>query len=454
MKIIIIGGGPGGYVAAIRAAQLGADVTVIEKSGLGGVCLNSGCIPTKALLASAGSLQHCRDAPGFGVKIENISYDFPSIMRRKDKIVEQLRGGIDFLFRKNKITLVRGEGEVLSPNKVKIKREDGSRLEISADNLILAVGSMAKKPRDFHINGKTIITSEGALSLERPPASIIIIGSGTIGVEFASIFNAFGVEVTLLEELGQILPAEDEEISRRLEKSLTGRGINILTGVRVKEVLDSGGQVRVELTNGKNLESQKVLAAVGRAPDTKAEFFKNLNLLDSRGFITNEGMKTTLAGVYAVGDAAGEPLLAHKASKEGVIAAENIFGSDSSVNYDAIPSCTFGMPQVASVGLTETRAREKGLAIDVGKFPFQALGRAHADGETGGMVKVIAEKSGKLLGVHIIGKHAAELIAEAALGLQIGITARKFEKTIHAHPTFSEALGEAAGAVFGKAIHI
>ncbi|MCD5390261.1 dihydrolipoyl dehydrogenase [candidate division NPL-UPA2 bacterium] len=458
-KIVVIGAGPGGYVAAIRAAQLGSEVMVIEKSELGGTCLNVGCIPTKALLASAELLSTINNASKFGITVGEVSPKLPEMMARKEKIVAGLRKGIEYLFKSRKIALLKGVGKILEPGKVEVVKGDGSKDEVSADRIIIATGSGPARPKIFPFDGEKVITSDEALSLKEVPESLLIVGAGAIGVEFACIFASLGTKVTVVEMLAQSIPTEDSEIARELEKSLKRRGIKIYTGTKIEKVEATGSagtpklKVESRLSSGEKIEVEKVLVAVGRK--LNSEGLEEIGLrLDGGRVMANEKMETNIPNIYAIGDVAGGLLLAHKASAEGIVAAENASGHNSAMDYRVVPTCIFTSPEVASVGLTEKKAEEAGHKLKVGKFPFRALGKAHAIGEVDGLIKIIADASSdEILGVHIVGPHATDLIAEAALAMKTEVTAEELGSTIHAHPTLAEGLMEAAHAVHAVAIH-
>ena len=455
-KIIIIGAGPGGYVAAIRAAQLGAEVTVVEKSEVGGTCLNVGCIPTKTLLASVEVLSLIKEATKFGINVGEATPDFAQMISRKEKVVGQLRKGIEYLFKNKKIVLIKGSGKILASGQVEVIKDDGSKEELSTDKIIMATGSESARPDLFPFEGERIITSREALSLEKIPESLLIVGAGAIGVEFACIFAALGTEVTLVEMLPQMLPTEDVEIARELEKQLQQKKIKVHTGTKIEKAESSKLKVESTLSSGEKIETEKVLVAVGRKLNSDNLGLEEAGIKTEKGrIVVNERLETNLAGIYAVGDVVGGVLLAHKASSEGIVAAENAGGQDSVMDYRVIPSCIFTRPEVASVGLTEQKAREAGHEVRLGKFPFRALGKAQAVGQVEGMVKIIADaESDEILGIHIIGPQATDLIAEGVLAIKVEVTAEELGQTIHAHPTLSEGLMEAAHAVHARAIHL
>jgi len=454
--VVVVGTGPGGYVSAIRAAQLGLSVATVEDDRPGGVCLNWGCIPTKALLRNAEVVHLFEKAADFGITIDTFQADYGAAIKRSRAVADRMAKGVEFLFRKNKITLFPGTGSLTSKNVVEVKGKDGASSLEAGRAVILATGSEPKSLPGVTIDEKTVISSNGAVRNEAKPKSIVVIGAGAVGVEFADVYRSYGVEVTLLEALPRIVPVEDEEVSTQLTRSLSRRGIAIKTGVKVSAVKPGGAGVVIE-TDGGKLEAEQVLMAVGRGARTKGVGLEALGVTLERGFVKiSPTMETSVKGIYAIGDMAGAPLLAHKAMAEGVVAAEAIAGKNPRpVDYGNVPSCTYCRPQVASIGLTEAKAREGGRELAVGKFPFTANGKAVALGETEGFVKVVADKkTGELLGVHIIGPEATEIIHEFAVGRTLEATLEEMMHTIHAHPTLSEAALEATLAALGHAIHI
>lgn len=460
--LAVVGAGPGGYVASIRAAQLGMRVALVERDRLGGVCLNWGCIPTKALLQSSQVLSLMRRAGEFGIHTDNLRADFGIAVKRSREKAERLSKGIEFLMRKNKVTLFSGEARLTSAKELEVTDGDGKMSgAIRAERILLATGSRPRLLPDVTVDGKVVLTSTEAMLLNRVPASMIIIGGGAIGVEFADIYRAYGTAVTIVELLPTILPYEDEEITALLHRALTRKGIKILTNTSVERVTAEAGQAKVRVSsNGESQEllGETVLVAVGRTPNSDVGGLKELGVAIKKGFVeVNEQMESSVAGIYAIGDLAGAPLLAHKASHDGIAAVEKMAKLDDAASVDPrrIPSCTYCYPQVASIGLTEAKAKAEGYTIRVGRFPFSASGMAMTLGETEGMVKVIADAThGEILGVHIIGTHATELIAEAGLAIAMEATPEEIAGSIHAHPTLSEAMGEAALAALGRAIHI
>jgi len=455
VDVAVVGTGPGGYVAAIRCAQLGLSVATVEDDRPGGVCLNWGCIPTKALLRNAEVVTLVSHAADFGIRLTGFEASYAEAVQRSRKVADRMAKGVEFLFRKNKITLFPGRGTLKGKNVVEVKGP-GAAETIEARAVILATGSEPKSLPGVAIDEKIVLSSNGAVRNERAPKSIAVIGAGAVGVEFADVYAAYGVQVTILEVLPRVVPVEDEEVSKELARTFTRRGITLKTGVKVVSVKPGGVGVVVEL-EGEKLEVEQVLMAVGRAAKVAGLGLESLGVQLERGFVkVSPHMETSVKGLYAIGDMAGAPLLAHKAMAEGVVAAEAIAGkSPRPVDYGNVPSCTYCRPQIASIGLSEARARENGREVTVGKFPFTASGKAVALGETEGFVKVIADKaSGELLGVHIVGPEATEIIHEFALGRTLEATLEEIIHTIHAHPTLSEAALEATLAALGQAIHI
>ena len=454
--VIILGGGPGGYVAAIKAAQLGAKVAVVEKEKLGGVCLNWGCIPTKTLLKTAKLYKDILRGEEFGIigiDPSSISVDWKLLLKRKDKIVNQLVSGIYMLFKKNKIDLFEGKGTILNKNQIEVNGET-----IFGDNLIIAIGAGDSSPpilglEDAVKSGK-VINSKGALQLEEIPKDLVVVGGGVIAVEFATLFNALGSKVTIIQRSDRILSGVENEMATTLEKHLKREGINILTNTKLKSITEDG--VLIEHKNeDKLIHGDKYLVSLGVKPNLKE--MKNLDLkIDSKGFIeTNDSMETSIKGVYAIGDLNGKFALAHVASAEGIVAAENIMGQKSTLNYNIVPSCIYTFPELASVGMTEEEAKAKGHNITVSKFPLAANGKALAEGETLGFVKIISDNQyGEILGTHIMASHATDMIAEAIVAMQLEGTVYDIAKAIHPHPTLSEIMGEAALGAIDKPIHI
>ena len=454
--LAVIGGGPAGYVGAIRAAQLGKKVACIEKERAGGTCLNWGCIPTKSLLRNA-ELYHVlqKRAADFGFKFDNLSYDWKKIISSSRGVADKLAGGVEFLFKKNKIDYLRGEATIPSPGKVSYRTKEGNTETVDSDNILVATGAVSRDLRGLPTNGKTVLNSHDAMIVDPQPKKLIVIGAGAIGIEFASFFNAFGTDVIVVEMLPNVLPVEDTEVSIALEKSLIKQGIKIYTGAEVTktDVTEKGVTVTIEGKKQQTLEGDTLLVAVGVSPLVPAGVALKL---DTKGYIeVNDRYATSVSAIYAAGDVIGPPWLAHVASWEAIQAVEGMFTSHKPKRIRTFPGCTYCQPQVASVGLTERAAAEKGLKFKVGKFPFSANGKALSIGEPEGFVKmIIGEPHGEILGAHIIGAEATELIAELGLAITAEATFEEIEATIHAHPTLSEAVHEANGAAFGLAIHI
>ena len=451
--VVILGGGMGGYPAAIRASQLGLKVAVVESDKLGGTCLHIGCIPTKALLESS-ELYHRVAAKGaeFGLKVEVVGYDYPKIAQRRDAVVLQLYKGVQYLLKKNKIEVVEGKGRVRDRNTIEVGAS-----QLKAKNLIVATGSVVKTLPGLELDGQSIISSDNAVLSNGAPESICIIGAGAVGVEFATFYNQLGVKVTLLEALDRLVPLEEEDVSKELLSAFKKAGIDCRVGVKVSGAKKARGGVSIETDQGEVWANQ-LLVAVGRAAVSKELGLEQAGVqLQPNGFIkVDEWMRTSVDSIHAIGDVVGGYLLAHAASHEGIVAAEDIAGQRlAPMDQQLITRCTYSHPQIASVGLTEKQAREKGHEVKVGKFPFSAIGRAQIHGETAGFVKIIGDaKTGQLLGTHIIGAEATELIAEPALTQLFQGDAWELGRNIHPHPTLSEAVMEAAMAVDGHAIHI
>lgn len=459
IDVVIIGGGPGGYVSAIKAAHLGLKAVLIEKDKLGGVCLNWGCIPTKALVSTAELLNHLQRAGEFGIQVKDYSIDFPAIMKRKDLITQRLSSGVGQLMKANRVRVVRGEGQIVEPGKVEVTDTAGEKEMIETKNIIIATGSKVMRLPIPGIDSEGVITSDEALSLSELPSRMLIIGGGVVGIEFAGIFKALGVEVTVVEMLPRILLPIDEEIAFRLTQLLKRKGIEILTDSKVKEIKKNHQNLEVLISTSdgeKKLETEKVLLAAGRIPELGNIDVQRLGIeLDGKAIKVDEKMRTNIPGIYAVGDVVGRIMLAHVASREGIVAVENISGKETLMDYKVVPNCVFSMPEVASVGLTEEEARKENNNIKVSKFPFMANGKALGMGETEGMVKIIADAdTSELLGFHILGVHASDLIAEGTLALSMEATAFEIINTIHAHPTLAEAIAEAAEGIVGKPIHL
>jgi len=449
--LIVIGAGPGGYTAAIRATQLGGRVAIVEKGDLGGTCLNKGCIPTKSLIASVHVLDWLKRAGEFGIKVETNGVDFSAIMARKKRIVKQLRNGVGMLLKSYGIKVIKGRASFISPFEIKV--EDDT---FNIKKCIIATGSIPSQIPGIDIDGENIMTSDDIFELSQVPSSLLIIGGGVIGLEFACIFQALGTKVMVIEALPQILPGEDKEFSRILERILKGKGIDIKTNAWVKEITYTNNEIEVTFESANGLDKvvvEKVLVATGRRPCLQELGLEHAGIVCEHGkIVVDEKMETNIKGIYAIGDVVGTPFLAHKACAEGEVAAENAMGKHATIDYRAIPGCIFTLPEVASVGINEDEAKKRGYEIKVGKFPFMASGKAITMGETKGFVKVVADKeTDKILGVHIIGPQATELINGAALAVKLECTTAELNRLLFPHPTLSEAIGQAVLDIHKKA---
>ena len=466
--IVVIGAGTGGYVAAIRAAQLGKKVAVVEKQkSLGGTCLIWGCIPTKALLEHAHAFKVIQNAKEWGVALPAgaPAIDMRQVHTRKDKIVAGLTRGVEFLFKKNKIDWIKGTARLAGPGKVEVF--EGDKQTLTTSDVIIATGSAPRSVPDVALDGTRIITSDEAIHLSEIPKSLVILGAGAVGVEFASIFRRFGSDVTLIELLPRITPAEDETISAELEKSFRKQGIKVLTGTRITTAAASDDRVEIQAVaqdrTSHSLAADVLLVATGRSPVTSGLGAEEAGIRMEKGYvIVDSAYRTSVPNISAIGDVIAlddgtpHPQLAHVSSAEGIAAAERLAGLDvRPLNYDHVPNCTYCEPEIGSVGLTEAEAKNRGYSVRIGSFPFGVLGRAKMAGETEGFVKIVADaRYDEVLGVHMIGSRSTELVAEATVALRLECTVEELIKTIHAHPTFSEAVGEAAHATHGAAIHI
>ena len=458
--LIVIGSGPGGYVAAIRAAQLGMNAACVEVDKLGGVCLNIGCIPTKALLSSAFLVNEMKGGEKHGIRAQGLTFDLGPAQERSRGVAEQMNKGIAGLFKKNKVTHVQGYGRVTGMGKVEVAA-NGEKSTLQAAHVILATGSRPKDLPFLKIDEDRVISSTGALMQERAPATLAVVGAGAVGMEFADVFNAYGSDVTVIEALDRVLPLEDRDCAAVVEKAFKKRGIRIFTGAQLEkaEVREKG--VRLTFMDGKGelhqLEVEKVLSAVGRVPNTEDLGLEQVGVRTERGFIVVDVLlRTNVEGIYAIGDCAGHQLLAHKATHEGIACVESIAGQGhGGVDYGNVPNCTYCQPEVASVGLTEEQAKEHGIDFQVGKFPWVGIGKAVAAGHADGFIKVIRDRTySEILGAHIVGPHATELIAEFVLGRHLESTVEEMERAMHPHPTLSEGVAEAALAALGRPIHI
>jgi dihydrolipoamide dehydrogenase len=453
--VIVLGSGPGGYVTAIRASQLGLKTAVIEKESLGGVCLNWGCIPTKALLKSAQVFEYLKHAGDYGLQVKDYDKDFDAVVNRSRNVAEGMSKGVQFLMKKNKIDVISGYGKIKPGKKVDV---DGK--EFSADHIIIATGARSRELPSLPQDGKKVIGYRKAMTLEKQPKKLIIVGSGAIGVEFAYFYNAMGTEVTIVEYMPRIVPVEDEDVSKQLERSFKKSGIKIMTSTEVTAVDTSGEGVKATVKTKKGeetLEADVVLSAVGIKTNIENIGLEDVGIVTDRDkILVNDFYQTNMPGYYAIGDVTPGPALAHVASAEGILCVEKIAGHHiEALDYGNIPGCTYCSPEVASVGLTEAQAKEQGLDIKVGKFPFSASGKASAGGNTEGFVKVIFDaKYGEWLGCHMIGAGVTDMIAEAVLGRKLETTGHEVLKTVHPHPTMSEAVMEAVADAYDEVIHI
>jgi dihydrolipoamide dehydrogenase len=464
--IAVLGAGPGGYVAAIRAAQLGARVTVIESQALGGVCLNWGCIPSKALLAVIELGDKVQKAAAMGLCVqEPVTYDLPQMVARKNQVVTGLVKGIATLFKAWKIEYVEGRGVLQDPRRIQVALNGGGDRSLSADAIIIATGSSWPNLPQFPIDGRQILTSQQLLDLTVVPKRLLIVGGGVEGCEFASLFSGLGTEVTIVELMDRVLPLEDEDLSSTMTRELKKRKVAVITGTTVERLDRSGQSVSAHLKNGESVEAEMLLVSVGRGLNSRGIGLEDAGVQTGRRgeILVNAQMETSVPGVYAIGDVTGKAMLAHVASAQGKVAAEHILGHGTSIQYDVVPAGIFTLPEIGRVGLTEAQAREQQTesqsgdlkaGLKIGRFRYTALGKAQATGDTTGFCKVIAAaESGRILGVHIIGAHAADLIHEAALAIKLGATVSQVAEMIHAHPTLAEGLMEAAEDAEGKAIH-
>jgi dihydrolipoamide dehydrogenase len=459
--IIVIGSGPGGYVTAIRAAQLGFKTAIIEKENLGGICLNWGCIPTKALLKSAHVFNYLKHAEDYGLnKVENPSFDFSKVVQRSRGVAQKMSGGIQFLLKKNKIDVILGTAKIKPGKKVAVTDKDGKLTEYTAQNIIIATGARSRELPNLPQDGKKVIGYRQALTLPEQPKSMIVVGSGAIGVEFADFYNTMGTKVTIVEFMPNIVPVEDEDVSKHLEKSLKKSGIEIMTNASVESVDTTGNGVKAQVktaTGNISLEADILLSAVGIAANIENIGLEEVGIKTEKGrVLVNEWYETSVPGYYAIGDLLPTQALAHVASAEGITCVEKIKGIHTEkIDYGNVPGCTYCHPEVASVGLTEKQAKEKGYELKVGKFPLSASGKATANGDTDGFVKVIFDaKYGEWLGCHMVGDGVTDMIAEAVVARKLETTGHEILKSIHPHPTISEAVMEAVAAAYGEVIHI
>ncbi|MCJ7467975.1 MAG: dihydrolipoyl dehydrogenase [Maribacter sp.] len=458
--VIVLGSGPGGYVSAIRASQLGLKTAIVEKESLGGVCLNWGCIPTKALLKSAQVFEYLQHASDYGLKVDGVDKDFDAVVARSRSVADGMSKGVQFLMKKNKIEVLKGYGTLKPGKKLSVKGEDGKETEYSAEHIIIATGARSRELASLPQDGKKIIGYREAMTLTKQPKKMIVVGSGAIGIEFAYFYNAMGTDVTVVEFLPTIVPVEDEEVSKQLERSFKKAGVKIMTASEVTKVDTSGEGVKATVKTSKGeeiLEADIVLSAVGIKSNIENIGLEAVGITTDRDkILVNEFYQTNIPGYYAIGDVTPGQALAHVASAEGILCVEKIAGMHvEPLDYGNIPGCTYCMPEIASVGLTEKQAREKGLDIKVGKFPFSASGKAKASGNSDGFVKVIFDaKYGEWLGCHMIGVGVTDMIAEAVVARKLETTGHEILKAVHPHPTMSEAVMEAVADAYGEVIHL
>ena len=460
--IIVLGSGPGGYVAAIRASQLGYKVAIVERESLGGICLNWGCIPTKALLKSAQVFEYITHSKDYGITVADAKPEFGSMVSRSRGVADTMSGGVKFLMKKNKIEVFMGTGKLAGGGKLIVTADDGSTKELSAPHIIVATGGRARALPNLPIDGVRVIEYRKAMSLPTQPASMVIVGAGAIGMEFAYFYNSIGTKVTVVEFADAVVPREDVEVSKELQKAMTKKGITIKVGTAVESVKENGARCTVQLKNQKTgaietLDCDIVLSAAGVMPNTENIGLEALGIKTDRGFIlTNDYYETNVKGIYAIGDVIPTAALAHVASAEGILCVEHIKGMHvEPIDYNNIPSCTYCSPEIASVGYTEAAAKAAGYTLKVGKFPLSASGKATAAGDRTGFVKLIYDAQyGELLGAHMIGYNVTELVAELVVARKLETTGHEILKAIHPHPTISEAIMEATAAAYGEVIHL
>jgi dihydrolipoamide dehydrogenase len=458
--VIVLGSGPGGYPAAIRASQLGKKVAIVERESLGGICLNWGCIPTKALLKSAQVMEYAKHSADYGIEVNDAKPNFGNVIKRSRGVADKMNKGVTFLMKKNKIEVVMGNGKLISPTKLEVTSADGKKQTLEAKNIIICTGARARELPAMKLDGKKIIEYRKAMSLPEQPKSIIVVGSGAIGTEFAYFYNSIGTKVTVVEFLPRVVPVEDEEVSKELEKSFKKQGIDIMVNSEVTSVDTSGDGVKakVKTQNGEvTLEADILLSAVGITANIENIGLEELGIKTDKGrIVVDANQQTNVKGVYAIGDCTPHQALAHKASKEGINAAEHLAGKNPDpIDYNNVPGCTYCSPEIASVGYTEKAAKDAGYELKVGKFPFMASGKATAAGATEGFVKIIYDaKYGELLGCHAIGYNVTEIIAEVVVARKLETTAHEILNAIHPHPTISEAIKEATAVAYGEATDI
>jgi len=456
VDLAVLGGGPGGYVASIRASKMGLKTAVIERDYLGGVCLNCGCIPTKILYHVAFTLNEIKKAKDFGIDVSAPKLDFKKTMARKDQIIEMQRNALQSHFKKNNIELIKGSGRIVTSGKIAVRTSDGKEIEVEAKNIIIATGSSAANVRPFDLSEKGVVDNAGILSIDKIPESLLIIGGGVIGSEFANIFSSFGTKVTIVELLPRILSTEDEEVSKVIYNVFRKKGIDIFTDTIVEKVEKSGDDFICTVSGGNKITADKVLISVGRKPNSTGIGIEKAGVeVDQKGYIkVDSHLKTNVQGIYAVGDVIGGLQLAHVASEEGKIAAENIAGKNKEMDYSIIPWAVFTSPEIGTVGLNEAQARKKNIKVCTGVFPFSSSGKAYISGETEGFIKIVTNsETGEILGAQMIGPRASDLVHEVAVAMKGEMLVDDLVSTVHSHPTFSEAVMEAAEDCFGIATH-
>lgn len=453
--VVVVGAGPGGYVAAVRAAQLGGKVAIIEKGALGGTCLNRGCIPTKALTASCGIMRNIKEGKRFGIQVDGYSVDFGKVMKHKERTVSQLVKGIEFLMTKNEIDVIAGTGKFVADHTIRVTDAEGETQDVQGKNIIIATGSKAVHFPTLNYNGDRIVTSDEILELQEIPESLLVVGGGVVGCEFAGIFNELGSKVTVVDIMPRLIPNEDEEVSDELLRSFKRARIKVQTGTRIQKIEQIGEGIVATLEDDSTIEASMVLLSLGRRPFTDGLGLEEVGIEMNRGaVVVNEYLETNLPNVYAIGDVTSKVMLAHVASSQGIRVAENIMnGEKKPMNYDVIPNAIFTHPEIGSVGLNEAEAREQGMEPQIGKFSFKGNGKALTINEQLGFVKIVADKNDVIVGGEIIGPHASDLIQSIALAVEKKLTVGDITSTIHAHPTLAEAVLEAAEDVHGRSIH-
>lgn len=454
MKVIVLGGGPGGYAAALKSAILGAETILVEKDNVGGTCLNRGCIPTKSFLQSFNCLENVKNASSFGINCSDVDVDYSVVSKRKNQLVKQLVGGVEFLLKKRNVKLVKGTGKLVGEKTVEVTCANGEIQNITADAIILATGSRPVVHDAFKYDGVNVITSDEALSMEKVPESMIVLGGGVIGCEFGQFFKSMGCDVTIVELAERILPMEDSDVSTLLSKALKKDGIKILTGIKIEEVNSEEGKVAVKLSSGEILDAEKMLVSVGRRSLTEGIGIEEIGIEMKNGkIIVNEKMETSVPGYYAIGDIVNSPALAHVATREAIIAVETIMGRDTAMTYHAVPRCVYTHPEIACVGITEDKAKEKGIKYKTGRFNMAGLGKAMVIGETNGFVKIIADEEDTVIGAVMAGAHVTDMVSEMAVAVELKIKSHSLGTVIHPHPTVAEAMMEAIHDIDGEAIH-